>query len=84
MEAEPTGPIQADWDAAHDYLTSGLDPNLRDAAYAFMMHRRSTQSALMNLAHQYLSDLRRPPTGDSLRRRIDHAEKVIAMTIGRL
>lgn len=84
MEAEPTGPIQADWDAAHDYLTAGFDPDLKDTAYAFMKHRRSTQSALMNLAHQYLSDLRHPPTGDSLGRRIKYAEQVIARTIGRL
>ena len=33
---------------------------------------------LLDLAYQYLSDLRRPPVGDSLQRRIERAEAVIA------
>lgn len=37
---------------------------------------------LLDLAHQYLSDLRRPPTGDSLQRRIERAEAVIAKAVG--
>lgn len=37
---------------------------------------------LLLLAYQYLSDLRYPPTGDSLQRRIERAEKVIASATG--
>lgn len=33
---------------------------------------------LLDLAYQYMSDLRHPPTGDSIARRIERAEKVIA------
>ena len=33
---------------------------------------------LLALAHQYLSDLRYPPTGDSLQRRIEQTQRVIA------
>jgi hypothetical protein len=37
---------------------------------------------LLDLAYQYLSDLRRPPTGDSLQRRIERAEAIIAKATG--
>lgn len=37
---------------------------------------------LLDLAYQYLSDLRRPPQGDSLQRRIERAEAIIAKTQG--
>lgn len=37
---------------------------------------------LLELAWQYLSDLRRPPVGDSLQRRIKRAEQVIAKATG--
>ncbi len=37
---------------------------------------------LLDLAYQYLSDLRRPPTGDSLQRRIERAKQVIAKATG--
>lgn len=42
----------------------------------------STTPELLELAYQYLSDLRHPPTGDSLQRRIERAEKVIAKATG--
>lgn len=38
---------------------------------------------LLDLAYQYLSDLRYPPTGDSLQRRIERAEAVIAKATGK-
>ncbi len=37
---------------------------------------------LLDLAYQYLSDLRYPPTGDSLQRRIERAEAIIAKATG--
>lgn len=37
---------------------------------------------LLALAYQYLSDLRYPPTGDSLKRRIEQAERTIAKARG--
>lgn len=37
---------------------------------------------LLELACQYLSDLRYPPTGDSLERRIERAKAVIAKATG--
>lgn len=37
---------------------------------------------LLNLACQYLSDLRRPPTGESLDRRIEEARRVILKALG--
>ena len=42
----------------------------------------SAAPELLDLAYQYLSDLRYPPTGDSLQRRIERAEKVIAKARG--
>jgi hypothetical protein len=38
----------------------------------------SLQSELLMLAHQYISDLKYPPTGDSIARRIAAAKAVIA------
>lgn len=43
---------------------------------------REMQAVMLDLAYQYLSDLRHPPTGDSLQRRIERAEKVIARATG--
>lgn len=43
---------------------------------------RAVQSDLLNLAYQYLSDLRYPPTGGSLQRRIERAEAIIAKATG--
>lgn len=37
---------------------------------------------LLDLAYQYLSDLCRQPTGDSLQRRIERAEAIIAKATG--
>lgn len=37
---------------------------------------------LLDLAYQYLSDLRYPPTGDSLQRRLERAAQVIAKATG--
>lgn len=37
---------------------------------------------LLELACQYLSDLHHPPQGDSLKRRIERAEKIIAKARG--
>lgn len=37
---------------------------------------------LLSLAYQYLSDLRRPPTGESLERRIEEARRVILKALG--
>lgn len=37
---------------------------------------------LLDLAYQYLSDMRYPPTGDSLQRRIERAEAIIAKATG--
>lgn len=42
----------------------------------------ATTPELLELAYQYLSDLRRPPAGDSLQRRIERVEKVIARATG--
>jgi hypothetical protein len=37
---------------------------------------------LLDLAYQYLSDLRYPPTGDSLQRRIERAKAIIVKATG--
>lgn len=37
---------------------------------------------LLDLAYQYLSDLRYPPTGDSVQRRLERAAQVIAKATG--
>ena len=37
---------------------------------------------LLELAYQYLSDLRYPPTGDSVQRRLERAAQVIAKATG--
>jgi len=56
---------------------------VRDAASAAANARLIAASPeLLDLAYQYLSDLRRPPTGDSLQRRIERAEKLVAKATG--
>lgn len=42
----------------------------------------ATAPELLDLALQYLADLRHPPTGDSIARRIAAAEAVIAKATG--
>lgn len=45
-------------------------------------HLIATAPELLELACQYLSDLHHPPQGDSLKRRIERAEKIIAKARG--
>jgi len=85
VENGPIEPREHDWDAALDYLKASQDPSVWDTAFAFAQHRAQAEAAnrdLLNLARQYLSDLKRPPTGDSLQRRIEQAERVIAKAGG--
>lgn len=42
----------------------------------------ASASDLLELAYQYVSDLRYPPQGDSIERRIERAEKLIAKATG--
>lgn len=67
----PAGVIVADLTGSMDGTNTNADARLIAAA-----------PELLDLAYQYLSDLRYPPTGDSLQRRIERAEKVIAKARG--
>jgi len=46
-------------------------------------HLTATGPDLLALAYQYRDDLRYPPTGDSIQRRIERAEAIIAKAEGR-
>lgn len=78
---------QADLEAASVFFPEHLwkQEARDDIAQAFAQHRAQTDihyRDLLNLAYTYLSDLKRPPTGDSLQRRIEQAERVIARAGG--
>lgn len=51
-------------------------------AQAFAAHREAHTAEMLGVLHQYVSDLRYPPTGDSIQRRIERAEAVIAKATG--
>jgi hypothetical protein len=53
-------------------------PDISNDTYAFFMAERDDQLRMLTeLAHQYLSDMRYPPSADSKERRIARIEQVL-------
>lgn len=74
--------------SVQDYLRENAEWNLgAEIDRCRAIERDNVQLMLRNeelidLAYQYLSDLRHPPHGDSLQRRIERAEAVLAKAKG--
>ena len=79
LEYDHTLEGTANFERALSYVRSlEADADFSNSQYAFFMAERGDHlNMLVELAHQYLSDLRYPPAPDSKERRIERIEAVL-------